>query len=408
MEVTAMWDEDEIRPAPNKKVLIAAGTGLILLLLAGCIFLFPFGFVSQPALSFSKREPSIVASKTYINTGEILALTGDAQGFWRVWQLDGVVTVSRFGSLGEAEWVGDYSVNKPLVDINGRQLILADSDTGQIFTIEQGKGVTHTTTVAGQVQAVAISETGQWLVAYRKADAAPESFDSELAFHSSDGSELFNVSFVNALPFAAKLNQNGTQCYIMVNKLTTAGLENHLLSYADTGQLAWTAQLPAGPPIGIAIKPFADRIAIAVDKSIVCYSGAGQPLWQHVAQGIVQDMGFLGQSDQLTYSSQKVSVFSFQKQSLVTTLSEQGTSVWQYEVKGSVPHVAGGFSTLCAFLTNNVGVHSIGSDGQVRWSQRYAKGEVNPNEIDANLAVSGSGTVLVQLTDGRMFVLRSE
>ncbi len=255
---------------------------------------------------------------------------------------------------------------------------------------------------------MAIAETGQWLVAYRPADAAPESFDSELAFHSPDGSELFNVSFVNALPFTAKLNQNGTQCYIMVNKLTTAGLENHLLSYADTGQLAWTAQLPAGPPIGLAIKPFADRIAVAVGKTIVCYSGAGQPLWQHVAQGIVQDIDFLGQSDQLTYSSQKVSVFSFQKQSLVTTLSEQGTSLWQYEVKGSVPRVAGGDNTLCAFITNNIGAHSIGSDGQVRWSQKYAKGELNPNELEADLAISGSGTVLVQLTDGRMFVLRGE
>ncbi len=85
MEVTAMWDEEEeIKPVRSKKVLIAAGTGLILLLLAGCIFLFPFGFVSQPALSFSKREPSIAASKTYINPGEMLALTGDDLGFWRV------------------------------------------------------------------------------------------------------------------------------------------------------------------------------------------------------------------------------------------------------------------------------------------------------------------------------------
>lgn len=97
MEVSAMWDEEEIRPAPNKKVFLAAGIGLILLLLAGCIFLFPFGFASQPALTFSKREPSIAASKTYVNPGEMLALTGDALGFWRVWQRDGLVTVSRFG-----------------------------------------------------------------------------------------------------------------------------------------------------------------------------------------------------------------------------------------------------------------------------------------------------------------------
>ena len=117
MEVTAMWEEEavEIRPVRSKKILIAAGIGLILLLLAGCVFLFPFGFVSQPALAFSKREPSIVASKTYVNPGQMLALTGDEYGFWRVWQVNDTVTVSRFGSLGEAEWVGDYSIDKPLV-----------------------------------------------------------------------------------------------------------------------------------------------------------------------------------------------------------------------------------------------------------------------------------------------------
>ena len=410
MEVTAMWEEEavEIRPVRSKKILIAAGIGLILLLLAGCVFLFPFGFVSQPALAFSKREPSIVASKTYVNPGQMLALTGDEYGFWRVWQVNDTVTVSRFGSLGEAEWVGDYSIDKPLVDINGRLLLLADTDTGQVFIIEQDKGLTHTTTVDGKIQAVAIAETGQWLVAYRRADASPESFDAELTFYSADGYELFSTSLVNALPFAAKLNQHGTQSFIIVNKLTAAGLENHLLSYADTGQLTWTTQLPSGPPIGLAIKPFADRIAIAVDRSVVCYSGAGQPLWQHEAQGVVQDMDFLGQSDQVTYSSQKVSVFSFQKQSLITTLSDQGTPLWQYEVKGTVPHVASNSSTLRACITNNLGAHSIGVDGQVRWSQKYAKGELDPSEIDANLAVSGSGTVLVQLTDGRMFVLRGE
>ena len=190
-------------------------------------------------------------------------------------------------------------------------------------------------------------------MAYRRADASPESFDAELTFYSADGYELFSASLVNALPFAAKLNQNGTQSFIIVNKLTAAGLENHLLSYADTGQLTWTTQLPSGPPIGLAIKPFADRIAIAVDRSVVCYSGAGQPLWQHEAQGVVQDMDFLGQSDQVTYSSQKVSVFSFQKQSLITTLSDQGTPLWQYEVKGTVPHVASNSSTLRACITNN-------------------------------------------------------
>lgn len=403
-----MWDEEEIRPARSKNVLIAAGAGLILLLLAGVIFLFPFGFISQPSLAYSKREPSIVASRTYVNPGELLDLTGDDYGFWRVWQLDGVVTVSRFGLLGEAEWVGEYSIEKPLININGRLLILADSDTGQVFVIERDKGVIYSTTLDGTIQAVAIAETGQWLVAYRQADAAPESFDSQLAFYSQEGSELFNASFVNALPFAAKLNQNGTQCFIMVNKITAAGLENHLLSYADTGQLVWTAQLPAGPPIGLATKPFADRIAVAVDKSIVCYSGAGQPLWQHEAQGIIQDLAFIGQSDQLTYSCQKVSVFSFQKQSLLTTLSDQGTAGWQYQVQGTVPHIAGGASTLSAFITNNIGAHSMGSDGQVRWSQRYAKGEGDQKDLNANLAVSGSGTVLVQLTDGRMFVLRGE
>lgn len=408
MGVTIMWDETEIRPMRSKKVLVAAGVGLILLLLAGFVFVFPFGFVSQPALAFSKREPSIVASKTYVNAGEILALTGDAQGFWRVWQTNGTVTINRFDTLGEVQWVGDYHIEKPLVDINGRLLILADSDTGQVFVIEQEKGLILTTTVEGEILAVAIAETGQWLAAYRKFDAPPESLDTELTFYSSDGFELFTTSFVNAVPFDIKLNQNGTQMFIMLNKLTAAGLENHLLSYADTGQLIWTAQLPDGPPIGLVIKPFADRLAVAVDKSIVCYSGAGQPLWQHQAQGVVQDMDFVGQGDQVTYSSQKVSVFSFQKQALITTLSDQGVPLWQYEVKGTVPHVASSTDTLRAFITNNVGAHSIGVDGQVRWSQKYPPGELDTAEIDADLAVSGTGTVLVQLTDGRMFVLRGE
>ncbi|HBK85385.1 MAG TPA: hypothetical protein DDZ53_05080 [Firmicutes bacterium] len=123
---------------------------------------------------------------------------------------------------------------------------------------------------------------------------------------------------------------------------------------------------------------------------------------------MVQDMDFLGQSDQLAYASQKVSVFSFRKQSLITTLIDEGTPAWQYEVNGSVPHVAGGAGSLCAFMANNLGVHSVGSDGQVRWSQKHAKGEVSSAELDATLAISGTGTVLVQLTDGRMFVLRGE
>jgi len=410
MEVAAMWEEEatEIRPERSRKIFIAAGVGLTLLLLAGFVFLFPFGFVSQPVLAFSKREPSIVASKTYVNPGELLALTGDEYGFWRVWQVNGTVTVNRFGPLGEAEWVGDYSISKPLVDINGKLLLLADSDTGQVFIIEKDKGLTRTATVDGRIQAVAIAQTGHWLVAYRRADANPESFDTELILYSADGYELFSTTLVNALPLAAKLNENGTQSFVMVNKLTASGLENHVLSYADTGQLIWSTQLPSGPPIGLAIKPYADRIVLAVDKSIVCYSGAGQPLWRHEAQGVVQDLDFIGQSDQVAYSSQKVSIFSFKKQSLITTLTDQGTLLWQYEVKGRTPHVASSSSTLRACIANNLGVHNVGIDGQVRWSHKYAKGELDPAEMDANLAVSGSGTVLVQLTDGRMFVLRGE
>ena len=128
----------------------------------------------------------------------------------------------------------------------------------------------------------------------------------------------------NALPITAKMNQNGTQFFLLISKVSADGLENHLLSYADTGQVIWTAQLPDGPPIGLTIKPFADRIAVAIGNSVICYSGAGQPLWQHVGQGMVQDMIFLGQGDQVAYASQKVSVFSYKKQSLITVLTGQG------------------------------------------------------------------------------------
>lgn len=403
-----MWDEEEVRSAPNRKVLLAAGVGLILLLLAGSLFLFPFGFAGQPSLVFSKREPSIVASKTYANPGEILALTGDEHGFWRVWQQEGLVTVARFSSLGDAEWIDNYSFADPLVEINGKQLILADCSTGQIYTIEHGRGVTSTTTVDGRIQALAIAETGQWLVAYRPNAAATEALDAELAFYSAKGSLLFNVALEDTLPFAAKFNQNGSQCFLMISKVTGAGLENHLLSYADTGQLAWTAQLPDGPPIGLASKPFADRIAVSVDKTIVCYSGAGQPLWQHIAQGVVQEMEFLGQSDLVIYSSEKVSIFSFRKQSMIIGLTEAGATAWQYEMSGKVPRISTGSGTLSVFITNNLGAHSISSDGQIRWSQKYAKGEGSQAELDAHVALSGTGTVLVQLTDGRMFVLRGE
>ncbi|NLY54487.1 MAG: PQQ-binding-like beta-propeller repeat protein [Firmicutes bacterium] len=403
-----MWEEEIVRPAPNRRVLLAAGIGLLLLLVAGCIFLFPFGFASQPALSFSKRQPSIVASKMYMNPGKMLALSGDSLGFWRVWQHNDSVAVNRFGPLGEAEWVADYSINSPLVDINGRQLILADAETGQVFTIEQGKGVTNALTLDGKIEAVAIAETGQWLVIHRPANGAPEYLESELAFHSRDGSLLFQIPLTNALPITAKMNQNGTQFFLLISKVSADGLENHLLSYADTGQVIWTAQLPDGPPIGLTIKPFADRIAVAIGNSVICYSGAGQPLWQHVGQGMVQDMIFLGQGDQVAYASQKVSVFSYKKQSLITVLTGQGQVAWQYEVKGSVPRLASGPTTLSAIIANDAGVHCIGSDGQVRWSQKHPYNEKKVEDFAAHIAYSGSNTVLVQLTDGRMLVLRGE
>ena len=139
-----MWEEEIVRPAPNRRVLLAAGIGLLLLLVAGCIFLFPFGFASQPALSFSKRQPSIVASKMYMNPGKMLALSGDSLGFWRVWQHNDSVAVNRFGPLGEAEW---YRINPPR-DINGRQLILADAEMGR-FYYRTGKGVTNALTLDG-------------------------------------------------------------------------------------------------------------------------------------------------------------------------------------------------------------------------------------------------------------------
>ena len=418
-EVAPMWGEEEDQPTHNRRLVLAIGIGLLLLLVAGCVFVFPFGFVGQTALAFSKRAPSIIASKMYVNPGQILALQGDSQGFWRVWEHEGVVTVNRFSPLGEVEWVGDYNLAAPLLDINGQRVILADSQTGQVYIIENGKGLVYSNVIGSKIQTVAIAGTGQWLAVYLPQDDSAainteadndnqlDCLSLQLAFHSADGAQLFVTSLENSLPIVAAMNQNGTQMFLMMSKVCSSGLENHLFSYADTGQLLWTAQLPAGPPVALKCKPFGDRVAVAIDKTIVCYSGTGQPLWQHVAQGIIQDLSFLGQGDHLAYGSQKVSVLSFQKQAMITALNEKGAPAWQYQVKGSVPHLTGGTGTLSVFLANDEGTHSIGADGKVRWSQKQERLE-NTDKVQAYIAVCGEGTVLLQLTDGRMFVLRGE
>lgn len=402
-----MWETEEIRPTVNKKLYLALGAALLLLLLAGCFFLFPFGFAGQPVLQFSKRQPSVVASKTYVNIGNTLAITGDSTGFWRLCEQDGTVTVNRFDFSGNTAWVGEYGLGDCTWDINGQRVVLADRQGGQAYLLSHSGGLDRTVSIGGKAQVVATAETGHWLVSYIPNDAETTTLNPRLAYYSPGGAVLFATNLENAVPLLAKVNQNGSQVFLVVSKVTASGVENYLCSYSDNGQVLWTSPLPAGAPAGMVVKPFGDRLAVAVDKLILLYSGAGQLLWQSSAQGTIQDMAFVGQGDQLVYSCEKVSVLSFQQQSVLSSLSPEGSVLWQYQVKGSVPSVTGGTSSLSVFLANDRGVHDLGTDGKLRWS--YGLTAKDKESLSARLAVNGDGSaVLVQLSDGRMFVLRGE
>ena len=404
-----MWDTEEVRPSSNKKIYIALGIILLLLLAAGCFFLFPFSFAGQPVLQFSKRQPSVIASKTYVNAGETLALTGDSTGFWRICQKDGAVTANRFDFSGNTVWVGEYGLTEPIWDINGQQVVLANKQGGQVYLLTHSRGLNQTLTVDGKPQIVAAAETGHFLISYIPNQDQSTTLKPILSYYSPDGSVLFNTSLDNAIPLMAKVNQNGTQIFVVISKVGLGGIENFLISYSDNGQILWTSPLPTGAPAGMAIKPFGDRLAIAVDKLILLYSGAGQLLWQSSAQGTIQDMAFVGQGDQLVYSGQKVSVLSFQKQSMLTSLSPDGTTLWQKQLKGDVPSLTGGTSALSVFLANERGIHDLGSDGKLRWSYGLSSDPKAKAPLSVRITVNGDGSaVLVQLSDGRMFVLRGE
>jgi len=403
-----MWETEEVRPdSGRKKIYIALGIALLLLLAAGCFFLFPFGFAGQPLLQASKRQPTVVSSKTYVNVGETLALTGDSTGFWRISQKDESVTVNRFNLSGNTDWVGEYGLGQPIWDVNGRQVIVADKQGGQAYLINDTAGLSRTVNLAGKPQVVAVAETGQFLVCANSSEQTT-TLQPKLSYYSAAGELLFSAMIENASPLFAKVNQNGTQIFLVVSKVVQSGVEHHLISYADNGQVLWTSALPAGAPAGITVKAFGDRLAVAIDKLILFYSGAGQLLWQSTAQGTVYDLAFVGQGDQLVYSSQKVSVLSFQKQSMLTSLSADGDNLWQCQVKGEVPTLTGGTSALSVFVANDRGVHNLGTDGKARWSYPLSSDDAK-NPLTARLAASGTGSaVLVQLSDGRMFVLRGE
>jgi hypothetical protein len=399
-----MWD-DEVNSKGQRKSLLAAGVLLLLFLLAGVFFLFPFGLAGQPELAFSKRQPSIVASRMYVNPGQVIGLQGDSSGFWRVLSRGEGVTITRFNLAGEPQLVEEYPLSNPLVNSNGRMLIMADRDTGQIFLLEGSSGTIQNLSVPGKPQCVAVAETGQSLVVYLPEDGESNSLQPTLAYYNRDGALLFKTLVENGLPVAAQLTQSGNQLFLLLGKISSQGMENHLISYADSGQLLWTAQLPPGPPIILRSKPFGDRVVVAVDKTIYYYNGRGQLLWQHAAQGTIQDVVFLGMGDQIAYSSEKVSVLSFQRRALLTAISPEGETAWQYQLKGSVPRLAGGISSLSLFVANDQGVHSVGPDGTARWSHPMAKAD--PAGVDLTASEDGS-RVLVQGADGRMFVLRGE
>ncbi len=405
-----MWDHEGVRPsASKKKVYLALGIILLLLLAAGLLYLFPFGFAGQPALQASKRQPSIISSKTYVNVGNVLAITGDSTGFWRISQKDGSVTINRFGLSGNTDWVGEYALGEPVWDVNGRQVILADRQSGQAYLFTDTGGMSSSVLLSGQPQVVAVAETGHFMVCSLPEEGSLSALQPNLEYYSPQGDRLFTVSLDNEVPLLAKVNQNGTQVFLVVSKVVADGIENQLVSYSDTGQVLWSSALPTGAVAGMAAKTFGDRLAVAVDKLILFYSGAGQLLWQSTAQGTVQDMAFVGQSDQLVYSEQKVSVLSFQKQSLLSSLSADGSVLWQYQLKGQVPDLAGGTSALSVFVANELAVHDVGTDGKVRWSHHIGADTSKGQPLQVRLAAGGNGSVvLLQLSDGRMFVLRGE
>lgn len=395
-----MWDDAEVRPSGDKKVLLAAGAVLLLLLLAGVFFILPMGFAGMPTLDYSRRQPSLISSKRYINSGSILTLAGDDKGFWRVWSRDGIVSITRFDLDGEQEWVGEYGFAQPVASVNGERLILADKQSGEVYLIEEGKGLTRRFLLEGKPQLVAVSQTGEWL-AISQPSAEDSTLKPKASLYNQQGTLLFSTSFDNALPLMAAINRQGTQFFLLLGKVTDKGIENHLLSYDKSGQLLWTTQLPAGPPVELAVKPMGDRVAVAVGNTIHLYSGLGQLLWQHAAQGNLHSLNFVGQGDQLAYSGEKMSVLSFKRHGILALLNSDGVPVWQSRTGNAPPALTGG-SALTIVVVGNEAAHLVGTDGKARWSYKY-------DFSKARIAVSEDGdTVLAQFEDGSMFVLRGE
>lgn len=397
-----LWD-DEVRSITDRRAFLALGALLLLLVIGGAFFLLPIGGTGMPVLAASRRQPTIVASKNYVQTGEVLALSGDQNGFWRVQSHEGSQTINRFDLAGETEWARSLSTGQPLVDVNGQSLILADQQTGQIFTFSAAAGIRNSMFIHGSPQQIATSSSGEFLVIHIP-EGSSTTLQPMLDFYSSQGTLLFSTNFENAVPLYAKINQFGNQLFIVLMSINPQGVTHHLVSYAATGQLLWTAELPEGPPTGFSIKPNGDRVAVSIGKTLQVYSGLGQLLWQHSAQNTIDGLDFIGPTDRLAYSSVKLSVLSFQRHSQLTVLSESGSVHWQYRLNGLIPDFTAGHSASVLAVGSKSGLHYLDREGQVRWS--FAQG----SELeDMRIAISADGgSVLLQLANGRMFVLRGE
>ncbi len=395
-----MWDDVEVRPSGEKKVLFAAGAVLLLLLLAGVFFLLPMGFAGMPTLVASRRQPSLITSKKYVNPGFLVTLEGDDAGFWRAWSRDGIISITRFDLDGEQDWVGEFGFAEPVMHTNGDYAVLADKLSGEVYLLKTGKGMVERTMIEGKPQLVAVARTGDWLALYEpNVDASV--LNPSVVLYNPQGTQLFTASFENALPLMVSFNRQGTQFFLLLGKVTDDGVENHLLSYDKSGQLLWTAQLPSGPPVDLIIKPMGDRVAVAVGNIIHLYSGLGQLLWQHVAQGNLHSLSFTGQADQLAYSSEKMSVLSFKRHGTLALIDQSGVPVWQCRTGSDAIDLRGG-SALSVVAAGKQVTHLVGIDGKARWSYKH-------DFSKARIAVSEDGsTLLAQFEDGSMFVLRGE